>query len=67
MEGIVGAAGRLMTQTWALSPYWVLAGKLMFGNKQGGRELFHTRLLLAVGLPGLPQQLLYLAFVRWHR
>jgi len=49
MEGIFGAIGRLMTQTWALSPYGVLAGKLMFGNKLDRRKPFadsgHARLL----------------------
>jgi hypothetical protein len=29
-----GAAWRLMIHIWALSPYGVLAGVLMFGNKQ---------------------------------
>jgi hypothetical protein len=70
MEGIVGAAGRLMIQTWALSPYGVLAGKLMFGNKPDRRKLSATRsytIALAVGLSGQPQQLSYLAFFRWHR
>jgi hypothetical protein len=34
---IGGAAWRLLIQTWALSPYGVLAGMLMFSNKQGWR------------------------------
>ena len=39
MEGIDGAAWRLLIQTWAHPPYGVLAGMLMLGNKQGGGEL----------------------------
>jgi hypothetical protein len=35
MDGINGAAWRLMIHIWALSPYGVLAGMLMFSNKQG--------------------------------
>jgi hypothetical protein len=45
MEGIVGAAWHLMIQTWALSPYVVLAGMLMFGNKQDRRKLFATAVI----------------------
>jgi hypothetical protein len=42
MDRIDDAAWRLMIQAWALSPYVVLAGKLMFGNKHGRLKLFTT-------------------------
>jgi hypothetical protein len=42
MEGIVGAAWHHMIQIWALAPYVVLAGKLMFGHKYGCGKLSAT-------------------------